>query len=93
MEVHVDAGLLRELRALADSPDHSFRPIEDDEGRASGALNWYVLIKSMEEFRRVTGNPLTDAWEHVHRAEYHEAISVFDVVVERWRRSRSARHR
>jgi hypothetical protein len=89
----VDAGLLRELRTLADSPDHLFRPVEDGGGPASGALNWYLLIKSMEEFRRVTGNPLTEAWEHVHRAEYHEAVGVFDVVVQRWRRSRAARHR
>ena len=89
----MDAELVRELRTLPDSPAHPFRPIEDDAGPTSGALNWYLLIRALEEFRRVTGQPLPEAWEHVRRAEYHEACAVFDTAVQRWRRAQAPRRR
>jgi hypothetical protein len=89
----VDPNLVRDLRALPDHPEFLFHPVEDRDEARSGALNWYLLIRAMEEFSRVTGSPLADAWEHVRRAEYHEACTVFDVSVQRWRKARSARRR
>lgn len=89
----MDANLVRDLRALPDHPEYLFRPVEDRDEARSGALNWYLLIRAMEEFRRITGSPLTDAWRHVERAEYHEACMVFDVQVQRWRKARSSRRR
>lgn len=89
----MDANLVRDLRTLPDHPEYLYRPVEDREEPRSGALNWYLLIKAMEEFRRVTGSPLTEAWQHVQRAEYHEAVAVFETAVQRWHKARSTRRR
>jgi hypothetical protein len=78
---------------MPDHPDHLFRPIEDTSTVSSGALNWYKLIRTMEEFRRVTGLGLASTWAYVHRGEYHEALADLEAAVKRWERGRSGRRR
>lgn len=85
--------ILSEFRGMPDHPDQPFQPVEDSGGVSSGALNWYKLIKAMEEFRRVTGHGLATTWAYVHRSEYHEAVADFEAVVARWERSRSGRRK
>jgi hypothetical protein len=48
----------------------------------SRPVQWYQLIKEMEEFREQTGWGLAETWGFVHRGDYDAARASFDRVVE-----------
>ncbi len=51
----------------------------DLPGVMSRPVEWYVLIREMEEFREATGYGLATVWRFVHWGNYEEARSLFDV--------------
>jgi hypothetical protein len=47
-------------------------------------VEWYVLIRDLEEFRERTGWGLAATWGLVHRRQYEKARAHFDEFVAQW---------
>lgn len=58
-----------------------FTPVEHD-GIPSRPVQWYVLVKAMEAYRRRTGMGLAHTWSLVHGGDYDGALASFRDTVE-----------
>lgn len=60
----------------------NFVPIEKELGlKATPPVEWYALIREMEEFRERTGMGLAGSWTYVHQENYKAARNSFDQTV------------
>jgi hypothetical protein len=64
----------------------TFVPVEQEQmagwGRLSPQVQWYVLIRDMEAYRRETGWGLAATWGLVHEGNYEAARTRMNFLLE-----------
>jgi hypothetical protein len=85
-----NADVIKQI-PVNDSAAEKFVPVDAQERVGfPRSVEWYVLIRDMEELRRRTGLGLEGCWREVLCADYVRARRCFDDVV-RWQQKEQLR--